>query len=66
MKAALESKKIVPTESELAMVPMNTVAVEGKEAADTLLKLIESLEELDDVQKVWANFEIDDAVLADL
>ena len=48
------------------MVPMNTVAVEGKEAAETLIKLIDSLEELDDVQKVWANFEIDDADLADL
>lgn len=66
VKAALEAKKIVPRESELAMVPMNTVAVEGKEAAETMLKLVESLEELDDVQKVWANFEIDDADLADL
>ena len=66
VKSALEARKIVPTEAELAMVPMNTVAVEGRDAAETMLKLIESLEELDDVQKVWANIEIDDADLADL
>jgi transcriptional/translational regulatory protein YebC/TACO1 len=33
---------------------------------ETLFKLIEALEELDDVQKVWANFDVDDAELADL
>src|SRR3954466_10551535 len=66
VQAALEAKKVVPAESELAMVPRNTVPVSGRENVDTLLKLIEALEELDDVQKVWANFDIDDADLADL
>jgi YebC/PmpR family DNA-binding regulatory protein len=66
VKGALESKGIVPTDSELAMVPKNTVPVSGKENVETLLKLIDALEELDDVQKVWANFDIDDADLADL
>jgi transcriptional/translational regulatory protein YebC/TACO1 len=66
VQAALEARKVVPTESELAMVPKNTVAVSGKENVETLLKLIETLEDLDDVQKVWANFDIDDADLADL
>ena len=46
--------------------PKNTVPVSGKENVETLLKLIDALEELDDVQKVWANFDIDDADLADL
>jgi transcriptional/translational regulatory protein YebC/TACO1 len=40
--------------------------VSGKENVDQLLKLIDTLEDLDDVQKVWANFDIDDADLADL
>jgi len=44
------------------MVPKTTVKVEGRDA-ETLLKLIESLEELEDVQKVWANFDIDVADL---
>lgn len=58
VKAALESKQIIVKESELAMVPKNTVKVAGKDA-ETLLKLLEELEDLDDVQKVWANFDID-------
>jgi transcriptional/translational regulatory protein YebC/TACO1 len=65
VKSALEAKGIVPTESELAMVPKNTVTVSGADV-ETLLKLIEAIEDLDDVQKVWANFDIDDADLANL
>jgi len=66
VQAALEVKKVIPTESELAMVPKNTVTVSGKENVEALFKLIEALEELDDVQKVWANFDIDDADMPDL
>lgn len=66
VKTALEAKGIVATESELAMVPKNTVQVSGKENVESLFKLIEALEDLDDVQKVWANFDIDDAELANL
>jgi YebC/PmpR family DNA-binding regulatory protein len=65
VRSALEARGIVPTESELAMVPKSTVPVTG-ESVEQLFKLIESLEDLDDVQKVWANFEIDDAELAKL
>ena len=49
---------------ELAMVPKNTVHVEGKDA-EAVLKLIESLEELDDVQKVWANLDINVSDMAE-
>lgn len=65
VKQALEDKGIIPSESELQMVPKTTVTVSGADV-ETLLKLIESLEDLDDVQKVWANFDIDDADLATL
>jgi YebC/PmpR family DNA-binding regulatory protein len=58
VRAALEGRRLKILEAELAMVPKNTVHVEGKDA-EAVLKLIESLEELDDVQKVWANFDID-------
>jgi YebC/PmpR family DNA-binding regulatory protein len=44
-------------EAELAMVPKNTVTVAGEDAK-ALFKLLETVEELDDVQKVWANFDI--------
>jgi YebC/PmpR family DNA-binding regulatory protein len=58
VRSALQSKGLSIVEAELAMVPKTMVKVEGRDA-ETLLKLIESLEELDDVQKVWANFDID-------
>jgi YebC/PmpR family DNA-binding regulatory protein len=58
VRTALAGRSLTIVEAELAMVPKNTVHVEGKDA-EAVLKLIESLEELDDVQKVWANFDID-------
>jgi YebC/PmpR family DNA-binding regulatory protein len=49
--------------AELAMVPKNTVKVEGADA-ERILKLVESLEDLEDVSKVFSNFDIDAAQLA--
>jgi YebC/PmpR family DNA-binding regulatory protein len=65
VKAALEAKKMTVSESEIAMLPKNTVKVDGK-TAETLLRLLEELEDLDDVQKVWANFDIDVADMASM
>jgi transcriptional/translational regulatory protein YebC/TACO1 len=45
------------------MVPKTTVKVNGKDA-ESLLKLLETIEDLDDVQKVWANFDIDVAEMS--
>jgi len=57
---ALEKAKI-PTESaEIAMVPKNTVKLEGKNA-QAMLKLYDLLEEHDDVQNVYGNYEVDEA-----
>jgi YebC/PmpR family DNA-binding regulatory protein len=57
---ALE-KAGIPTESaEIAMVPKNTIKLEGKNAQG-MLKLYEALEEHDDVQNVYANYEVDEA-----
>ena len=64
VKEGLEAKKYKVEDAELAWVPKNTVKVEGENAA-TLLKLLEALEELDDVQKVDANFEMDESAMAD-
>jgi YebC/PmpR family DNA-binding regulatory protein len=63
VKEALEAKKYKVADAELAWVPKSTVKVEGA-AAEQLLKLLEALEELDDVQKVDANFEMDDDAMA--
>ena len=58
MKQALDKAGLIASEAELAWVPKNTVKVEGA-AADSLLKLLEQIEDLDDVQKVDANFDMD-------
>ncbi len=62
-KEGLAAKKYVVSDAELAWVPKSTVKVEGA-AAEQLLKLLESLEDLDDVQKVDANFEMDEDAMA--
>ncbi len=46
----------------MTFVPKSTVRVESKDAA-SVLRLIEALEELDDVQSVYANYDIPDEVL---
>ncbi len=61
---ALKAKRYAIESAELALVPKNTVKVEGAEAA-RLLRLMETLEELDDVSKVFSNFDIDAATLAE-
>jgi len=64
VKSGLEAKGMSFVEVEpLVMVPKTTVKVEGK-VAEHLLKLMEDIEEMDDVQKVWANFDIDVADMA--
>lgn len=60
----LKKKGYTPDSAEVAMVPKNTIKVEGKDATQ-LLKLIEALEELDDVAKVFANFDMDADAMAE-
>ena len=59
---ALEAKFGEPRKAALVWRPQNTVAV-GDEQGEKLLKLIENLNEHDDVQKVYANFEVSDALV---
>jgi YebC/PmpR family DNA-binding regulatory protein len=65
VKRALEAAGIHPTHAEIAKVPQNTVEVaEGD--AEKVLRLIDALEDHEDVQKVFANFSIADDILARL
>jgi len=57
---ALEAAGLAAQVAEVTWIPENSVHVEG-EPAGKLLALIERLEDLDDVQNVYANFDIDDA-----
>ena len=60
---ALETKFGEPRKSSLLWKPQNTVALDD-ESGEKVLKLIESLDDSDDVQNVYANFEVSDALVA--
>jgi YebC/PmpR family DNA-binding regulatory protein len=62
VRAALDEAGIGYASAELSMVPKTTVSPEEKEARQ-LLKLIDALEDNDDVQEVYANFDISEEVL---
>jgi YebC/PmpR family DNA-binding regulatory protein len=62
VRAKLQEIGVEPARSEISRIPQSSVSVEGKDA-EQLLRLIEILEDHDDVQNVYANFEIDDQVL---
>ena len=63
---ALKEKGVAIKEAGLEQLPKNTIKVEDEEAAQKVLTLVESLEDSDDVQNVWANFDIDDSILEKL
>jgi YebC/PmpR family DNA-binding regulatory protein len=60
---ALEKQGLTVGEQRAVFLPQTTVRVDG-DAAKQVLKLLETLEDNDDVQNVWANYEMDDALLA--
>jgi YebC/PmpR family DNA-binding regulatory protein len=61
-KAALEAKSVEITEAGIALVPKTTMKVDGKEA-EAVLRLVEALEEHDDVQNVYSDVDIDPKLL---
>ena len=63
VRDAMEKAGIAMAHAELTMIPENTVKVSGH-AAEQVLKLMEELEDHDDVQSVSANFDIDDEEMA--
>jgi len=62
---ALEQKNLKPDSDEIAYIPVTTVPVTDANIAKTLLKLHEVLDELDDVQAVYSNEEMDEALGAE-
>jgi YebC/PmpR family DNA-binding regulatory protein len=65
VKSALETAGLVPEEGEVTMIASTTVPVD-REGAESLMGLVEALEDLDDVQNVYTNVDIPDEVLAAL
>jgi YebC/PmpR family DNA-binding regulatory protein len=62
VKKALDNQNIAYIVAEMTMLPQSTVKLEGKDA-EQMLRLMEGLEDSDDVQKVYSNFDISDKTL---
>ena len=62
VKTAIEEAAIPFTSAELTMKPQTTVSLDGKDA-EQMIRLMDKLEDLDDVQNIHANFDIADEVL---
>jgi YebC/PmpR family DNA-binding regulatory protein len=65
VRRTLEERGVAVQSAEVTYVPQSTIRLEGKEAQQ-VLRLVEGMEELEDVQKVYANFDIPDEVLETL
>ena len=63
IKTYLDEKGIKLSNAELTMIPKTTVPVNDAETAEKVLRLLDALDENDDVQNVYANFDIPDEVL---
>ncbi len=62
---ALKNAGFNVTSAKLAKIPQNTVRLTGKEA-EQMIRFVETLEDLDDSQNVWSNFDVDDEEMAAL
>jgi YebC/PmpR family DNA-binding regulatory protein len=62
IRQGLESEGFAISNSEISMIPSNSIKIEGK-SAEHMLKMLEMLEDCDDVQNVYSNFDIDDSLI---
>lgn len=63
VRDALKDASIEITEAELVYVPNNTVEITEKDTAGKIMRLMEALEDQDDVSNTYVNFDIDDSLL---
>jgi YebC/PmpR family DNA-binding regulatory protein len=63
VRAALEAKGMALVSAELTRLPKNTVAVDDEKKAAQVMRLMDALEDHDDIQNVYANFDIPDEIL---
>ena len=66
LRTALEGAGLEVRSAELVMMPQATIEVDDPTAARKVLRLLDALEDHDDVQNVWSNFDIPDAVLEEV
>ena len=65
LRQAFEDAGMMPLEAEISMLPQNTITVDA-EAGRKLMRLVEAMEDNDDVQNVYANFDLPEELLAEM
>lgn len=66
VRVALDQAGVEMASAEVTMIPQNTVKLETEKQASSMLKMMDILEENDDIQKIYANFDIDEAIMEKL
>jgi YebC/PmpR family DNA-binding regulatory protein len=66
VRDGLEEQGVAFLEASISMIPQNTIEIDDEQIATSLLKLLENLEDHEDVQKVHANFDIDQNLMEKL
>jgi len=66
LKQALDEKEINTQVAEISMVPANTVSVEDQNTARKIISMMEAFEDHDDIQNVYANFDIPEEIMKQL
>ena len=64
VRERIEAGKVKILSAEISMIPSNYIKVEG-DNAKKLLRLLEGIEDLDDIQNIYGNFDIDDSIFAE-
>ena len=66
IKGALEAKEIPVESADVSMVPQNTIEIKDADTAKKILNMMEDFEDHDDVQNVYANFDIPDEIVKEV
>lgn len=66
VKQAMEARGLKPERAEVTLIPSTSVSLEDKEMTEKFMKLVDLLEELDDVQAVYSNADISETILNQL
>ncbi len=66
VRESLENEGVAFLEASISMIPQNVIEINESKPAKQLLKLLESLEDHDDVQNVYANFDIPDEIMEEV
>ena len=66
VRVALEKAGVEMDSAEVTMIPQNTVKLETEKEASSMLKMMDLLEENEDIQKIYANFDIDESIMEKL